>query len=83
MRAMDGNCGLWQDLNTGVQPAADKKFYLRLTIDKMHVFVDFTDKYLQSYGYSATNFRFAINCSNPNAEVQSKIIEIDIIETEI
>ena len=42
--------------NIIVQPAAGKKIYWRLTVEKIHMFAVFTDKLLQPYGCSGTNF---------------------------
>ena len=42
--------------NVVVQPAAGKNFYCRLTVEKIHMFAVFTDKLLQPYGCSGTNF---------------------------
>ena len=36
--------------------AAGKIFYCRLTVEKIHMFAVFTDKLLQPYGCSGTNF---------------------------
>ena len=42
--------------NFAMQPAAEKSFYLRLTVKKMHAFAVFIEQYLQPYGCSSTNF---------------------------
>ena len=76
-------CGLRLDSNIGVRSAADDEFYLRLTVDKMHMFAIFTKKYLQPYGFSCTSFTAAVYCTNPNAETQNEIIEIEIVEAQI
>ena len=73
-------CGLRLGPNIGV---AKKKFYLWLTPDEMHVFAVFTEKNLRSYGCSGTNFTTAVNCTNPNTEIQSEIIETEIIEAKM
>ena len=57
-------CVLWLWSNYGVWPAADKKCYLQLTVEKMHVFAVFTDKYLRPYGCNDSNFTAAVNCVN-------------------
>ena len=62
--------------NCGVRPAADKNFCLQLMIEKMRAFGVLTKKYLQQYGCCDTNFRPAINCTYPNTEIRSGIIEI-------
>ena len=62
-----------------MRPAADKNFYLRLTVEKMHAFAVFSDKYLRSYGCSDTNFTAGIKCTNPKTEiVETQIIGIKI-----
>ena len=63
-----------------MRPAADKKFYLRLTINKMHAFAVLTEKYLRPYGWSGTNFTAAVSCTTPNTEIPSEIIETEIIK---
>ena len=47
---MYGDCDFWLGSNFIVHVAADKNFYLRLTVDKMHAFAFLNDKYLRSYG---------------------------------
>ena len=49
-----------------------------LTVEKMHVFVVFTEKYLRSYGCSGTNFTATVNCTNPKIKTQTEIIETQI-----
>ena len=56
--------GLRLDPNFGVRLQTDQNFYLRLTVEKMNAFAAFTEKYLQSYGCSGTNFTIAVNCRN-------------------
>ena len=41
----------------------------------MHVIAVFTEKYLQSYGCSGTNFTATVNCRNLKTEIQIEIIE--------
>ena len=48
-----------------VPVAADKNFYLRLTVEKMHVLAVFSDKYLQLCGCSNTSYAAMVNCANP------------------
>ena len=48
-----------------VPVAADKNFYLRLTVEKMHVLAVFSDKYLQLWGCSNTSYTAMVNCANP------------------
>ena len=57
-------CVLWLWSNYGVWPAADKKCYLQLTVEKMHAFAVFTDKYLRPYGCNDSNFTATVNCVN-------------------
>ena len=71
--------GLRLGPNYGVGPAADKNFYFRLTIEKMYAFAVFTEKYLRSYNCSGTNFTAAVNCTSPKTELQTKIMEVQII----
>ena len=54
-RVMYSVCALLLDPNFGVRLMADKKFYLRLTVEKMHALVVFTEKYLRSKGFSSGN----------------------------
>ena len=58
---------------------ADKHFYLWLTVEKMHSFEDFAEKYLWPHSCSSTNFTAVVNCTNPETEMQTNIIEIKII----
>ena len=69
--------------NFGVRPAAVKNFYFRLAIEKMGAFAVFTEKYLRPNGWSGSKFSTAVNCTNSKIEVQSKIIETQIIEVQI
>ena len=55
----------------------------RFPVDKMHTFTVLTEKYLRPYGCCRTNFTAAINCTNPNNEMQYEIFEMEIIEGEI
>ena len=45
-------CGLQPGPNFVVRLAADKNFYLRLTVEKMHPVAVFNDKYLRQNDYS-------------------------------
>ena len=65
----------------GVKPVTDMNFYLRLTLWKRRVFAFFTEKYLRS-GYSSINFTTSVNFRNPKTEIQSKIVKMNIIETQ-
>ena len=56
--------------------AIDKKFYLHLTVEKMHAFAIFNDKYLLPCGYGDTKFTATVNCTNLKTEILSEIIEI-------
>ena len=66
--------------NLAVRPVSGNKFYLRLTIEKMHLFAVFTKKYLRPYDCSVINFTAAMNFANPKTETQSQINEIEIVE---
>ena len=59
--------------------AAGKNFYLRLTVEKMHAFAVFNDKYLRSNGCSDTNFTATIKCTNLKTEIQSEMNKTQII----
>ena len=76
-------CGLRLGPNYVVRLAADKNFYLRLTIEKVHAFGFFNNIYLWLYGYSDTNFMVSVKCTNLKIEIQSEIIEIQIIGMQI
>ena len=75
--------GLWLGSNFAVRPAADKNFYLSLTVEKMYAFAVFNDKYLRSYDCSDTNFTAEIKCTNSKTEIQSEIVETQIIGIKI
>ena len=62
--------GLWHGSNFAVRPAADKNFYLRLTVEKMHAFPVF-------------NGTAGIKCTNSKTEIQSEIVETQIIGIKI
>ena len=76
-------CSLVLGPNFVVLLAAGKNFYLPSTVEKMHVFAVFKDKYLRIYGCSDTNFTAPVNCANLKTEIVSEIIEIQIIGIEI
>ena len=76
-------CALLLGSNFGVRLMADKKFYLRLTVEKMHALVVFTEKYLRSKGFSSSNDTATVNCRNPKTEIQIEIIETQIIGKQI
>ena len=59
-----------------MRPATGKRFYLRLTVEKMHAFTVFTEKYLWPYRCSSTCFMGVVNCKSPETDVQSEIIEM-------
>ena len=80
---MNRVCGLWLDPNIGLRPAGHKKFYLRLMVDLMHVFAVFTKKYFSPCGCNGSNFTVAVNCTNPNTEIQSEIIDTEIIKAQM
>ena len=44
-------CGLQLASNSQVRLTAGKNFYLPYTVEKMHVFAVFGDKYLRPYGF--------------------------------
>lgn len=62
--------------NFGVQPEADKDFYFRLIVKKMHAFVVLTEKYLQQYFCNGKNLMAAVNFINAKTEIQNIIIEL-------
>ena len=64
-------------------PAGGIKLYLRLTVEKMHTFATFTEKYLRSYGCLDTSFTAAVKFADPQIKIQSQISEIEIIEIQI
>ena len=55
--------------------AADNNFYLWLTVEKIHAFAVFNDKYLRPYRCSDRNFTATVNFTNPKTQIVSKIIE--------
>ena len=67
-------CGLRLGPNFVVRLAADKNFYLRLTVEKMLAFAVFNNKYIRPYGCSDTNFT-ATNFTNPKSKILSEMIE--------
>ena len=62
-------CSLRLGPNFVVQLAVDKKFYLRSTFEKMQAFSVFSNKYLQSYGCSDSNFTATVNCTNLKSQI--------------
>ena len=60
MGAMYRVCSLRLCLKLRVWPTTEKKFYLCLTVGKMHAFAVLTDKYLRPYDCSETNFTAAV-----------------------
>lgn len=64
-------------------PAADKKFYMRLMVDKMRRLALLTENYLRPTAICGTNFTAAVNCTNLTTEILSEIMEIEIIETQM
>ena len=71
-------CSLRLGPNFRVCSAADKKFYLRLTVEKMCGFAVFTDKYSSPCGCSGTNFTVLVYYKNSKSEMKSEIIKIQI-----
>ena len=69
--------------NFGVQPAADKKFYLRLTVKKIRAFAVFTQKYLRLYSCGDTKFTAAANCEYPKTEIHKGAIEIQNYQNKV
>ena len=69
-------CSLRLGRNFVVRLAPDKNFYLRLTVEVNH-------KYLRPYGCSDINFKVKVKCTYPKTEIESEIIEIQIIGIQI
>ena len=65
--------------NFVVRLVADKNFYLRLTVEKMHAFAVFSDRYLRPCGCSDTIFAATVDCTNPKFQILNEIIEMQII----
>ena len=65
--------GLRLGPNFGVRPVADKNFYLRLTVEKMHALVVFTEKSLPPYDCSGTNFTTVVNCTVQKLKCKLKL----------
>ena len=59
--------------NFAMQPAAEKSFYLRLTVKKMHAFAVFIEQYLQPYGCSSTNFTAVVWNKSEIIEIQNNL----------
>ena len=74
-------CGLQLGPNFGVRPAADKDFYLRLTVTKMLTFVVFTDKCLRLCACSDPNFTVVVYYKNLKTEVKSEMEGIGFLTT--
>ena len=72
MGAMYRVCDLRLEPNLGVWPTAGKKFYLLLTIEKMHLFAAFNKKYLRPYCCSAIGFTAAVNLADPKPKYKIK-----------
>ena len=68
-------CNFRMGPNLVVRLAADKNFYLRLTVENVHAFAIFSYKYLRPYLRNDTNFLAMIKCANSKTEMQSEIIE--------
>ena len=75
--------GLRPGSNFRVRLPADKKFYLWLTVEKMHALTVFMKNYLRSYGCSDTNFMATVKCTNQEIETQIETIETLIIGIQI
>ena len=73
-------CSLRLSLNFVLRIAAEKDFYLQLTVEKMHAFVVFSNKYLQPYGWSNTNFTATANYTNRKIEYDVKQLNYKPLE---
>ena len=71
--------GLRLSPNSVVRVAANKNFYLRLTVSKINAFAVFNDKYLRPYGYSDKHFTATVIYTNPQTEILSEMNETQII----
>ena len=80
MGAMYKVCSLRLCLKLRVWPTTENKFYLCLTVGKMHAFAVFTGKYLRPYDCSETNFTLRLKCTNLKTKIENEIIEIEIIK---
>ena len=76
-------CILQLGSNFVVWLAADKNFYLRLTVKRIYAFAVFRNKYLRPFGCSNPNFSAKVKCTNAKTEIQSEIIETQIIGMQI
>lgn len=57
-------CGLPLGPKLRAQPAAEKNLYLWSAVEKVHVFLVFTKKYLRLHGRGGTNFMVAAKYKN-------------------
>ena len=71
-------CGLRLGPNLVVRPTTVKKFYLRQTVWKMHMFVILYEKYLRSFGCSDANCTAMVKLTNLKTKIQREMIEIQI-----
>ena len=67
-------CGLWLCPNLEVRLRGDENVSLPLKAEKMHAFDIFTEKYLQWYGCSGTNFTVTVNGINSKTRIQIETI---------
>ena len=72
--------GLRLGPNFVLRLGADKSFSLRLTIEKVHTFAIFNDKYLQPYDCSDISFTATVKCTNPKTEIKVKPLKYKSLE---
>ena len=72
-------CNFRMDPNLVVRLAADKNFYLRLTVENAHAFEIFNYKYLRPYLCNDTNFLAVIKCAISKTEIQSEILKLSFL----
>ena len=68
--------GLRMGPNFVARVAADKNFYMRLVVEKMHTVKAFNDFKLRPYGCSSTNFTATVNYSNRKTDTLTELIKI-------
>ena len=61
----------------------EKKNYLRLTVEEIRAFAAFTNKNLELWGCSGTNFTATVNNTNPKTETTSENIETKSIKIQV
>ena len=72
-------CGLLLGPNFGVRLRVEK-FYLRLTVGKMHAFAVFNKKYLRLHGCIGPNFTATVNCRNLKLKCKLKPLKKKSLE---